>query len=134
MIVHSVEFTVADKKWTPESLVVEWKRNHRVAATKGVTTHKIDGVKGTASFSDEELVMLGSLTKDDKDAFEPKEYKISLDDFRDKKGKKMLGRVVLDLSKFANVQGKTFEESLVLTSESTKIKDGAHLCGQRCWS
>ena len=60
--------------------MVEWKRNARVATTHGVSVEVKPGVN-TISFANEEISMLGTLSRDD-DEFDVKEYKFSLEDVR----------------------------------------------------
>lgn len=76
--------------------------------------------------------MLVNLTKDSNGSFEGKDFKFSLEDVRDKKSKKLLARLVVDLSKYVNTSGKTFTETLTLWPESVKVSNGA-LVFFACW-
>jgi len=123
IMVKSAEFIVNDKKWVPGKLTVEWKRNARVASTRGVSADvKLTGTN-VVSFQNEELSMLGNLHRDE-NVYDPKEYKFSLEDIREKKSKKTLGTAAVDLAKFATLTGESFERSFELEVESSKISSG----------
>ncbi|KCV71837.1 hypothetical protein H696_01255 [Fonticula alba] len=144
VVVHSADIVVADKNWVPEKLVVEWKRHQRIAATSGVSAPKLarSNLPHSIDMADEPLVMLVRLNKLDPagettvsrtasspsgGAFQPKDYKFSLDDVRSVrgKGKKTLGSATLDLSPFASIDGSTtHEHTITLQSQSSKIKSG----------
>jgi len=94
VVVHSVEFVVADKKWyvacpvsqfklrhrKPEHLLLEWKRNARVATTKQVKFDLKPTEKQVVQWEDE-LDMLATLTKDGGGPdYDRKEYKFNFED------------------------------------------------------
>jgi len=137
---------------------VEWKRNARVAHTKGVAVELQQGSNAaTQVIFDDHLEMLGNLHRDPAEAnYEKKDYKFSLCDVRrtggertradeagsltqlrryfckrigtrqvrEKKNRKVLGHVVINLAPYSDVARATKRETFDLEIDSTKILSG----------
>lgn len=131
-LVHSVTFTIADKRWIPEKIMVEWKRNARIATTKLIkydASKYLIGTVVTIPF-EEPLSMVSNFTEVSPDKFEGKDFKFSIEDVREKKSKKQLANGLLDLSEYIKrpVERKVF--SMIVNS--TKISQASIVMSISC--